>query len=142
MNMREAFEIAKMFGLDDEQTNRFIERIENEGKYVEKEKAPAIVRTWAMQIKNERGPLLDTGRKRIIEELIALRDAEGLSIFVPGLSIEKAREYIEADDKDYQERIRRIQMAVEGDNNDLDIAHSERMRQLISGNFDAPKMGM
>ena len=136
MKMEDALNIARIYKLTDEQTERLISRIKTEGKYVEEKDAFPVVRSWAMQIANENGLLLDTGKKRIIEHLIASKDAEGLAIFVPGLTREGAQEFINADIADFEERCKRVNENSEGINIDLDIAHANRMRQLMSGNFE------
>ena len=102
---------------------------------------------------------MEREKLRLLEHLISKRDVEGMIILIPGLTPEIAQQYINAELNDYSVRVSRLQNAeslqhiyVNGNktvhininNDDLDIAHYQRMQELLDGNFsleseDKPK---
>ncbi len=140
MNYEEkAIEFANRIGLTEDQIKRLLEQVRVELPNWTPDRAMANIEVMAIQIKGENTVALDRGMTRIIEHLIAKNDAEGLTIMIPGLSLEQAEKVIAEDQADYEERMRRAQ---DGNNavGDLEEAHGKRIMDLLSGNFGGPKL--
>ena len=134
-----AIQFAKRIGLSDEQIERLLEQVRREVPNMTPERAMANVEMLAIQIKGENQVAYDRGMTRILEQLIATNDAQGLTVLIPGLSLEQAEKIIAEDQADYEERMRRQQ---DGNNvvGDLEEAHGKRIMDLLSGNFGGPKL--